>query len=230
MWRAQPESTNDKNAFLVFIHGDGQGSLKADVYQALMQRYANALGVTSILLQRPGYNSQLGVSDGLRTLRDDDFTPDNMARLAKALAHLRRVYPDKKILLAGHSGGSAHTALIAGRFPGSADAYLMIACPCDIAPWREWRRVSAGRAGTWSSLSPLSEVDRVPVQTVMQLVVGSKDDNTLPLFSERYAQAQTARGMKITVNLADGATHGSVLRSPELLDVMARMLAVLHSK
>jgi pimeloyl-ACP methyl ester carboxylesterase len=212
---AQASARITPKVMVVFLHGDngGRTELKADSGAAAM--LAEKLQAVTIAVQRPGYRSELGTSDGQSGPGDDDYTPQNVDIVAAALAQLRSLNPGKKILLVGHSGGAAMAALLAGRFPNSADAYLLAACPCDVPAWRQWRGNSAGKKGAWTSLSPLAEAGKMPPGTLISLVVGNKDENTLPLFSESYARALQARGLKTRVTYAMNATHVSVLRSPE---------------
>ena len=201
---------------VVFLHGDngGRTELKADSGTAAM--LAEKLQVVTVAMQRPGYRSDLGVSDGQSGAGDDDYTPENVEIVTTALSKLRSLNPGKKILLIGHSGGAAMAALLASRFPGSADAYLLAACPCDVPAWRQWRGSSAGKSGVWSrSLSPLAEAAKTSPDTLIRVVVGNKDENTLPQFSESYVRALQARGIKTRVTYAMNATHVSVQRSPE---------------
>lgn len=226
---AQASARIAPKVLVVFLHGDngGRTELKADSGAAAM--LAEKLQAVTVAVQRPGYRSDLGTSDGQSSPGDDDYTPQNIEVVAAALAQLRSLNPGKKILLVGHSGGAAMAALLAGRFPGSADAYLLAACPCDVPAWRQWRASSAGKKGAWISLSPLAEAGKLPPGTLVSLVVGNKDENTLPLFSESYARALQARGLKTRVTYAMNATHVSVLRSPEFL-MLAGELAETLSK
>lgn len=226
---AQVSARVTPKVLVVFLHGDngGRTELKANSGAAAM--LAEKLQTVTVAIQRPGYRSDLGTSDGQSGPGDDDYTPQNLDIVAAALLQLRSLNPGKKILLVGHSGGAAMAALLAGRFPASADAYLLAACPCDVPAWRQWRGSSAGKKGAWTSLSPLAEAGKMPPGTLLSLVVGNKDENTLPLFSESYARALQARGLKTRVTYAMNATHVSVLRSPEFF-MLAGELAETLSK
>jgi len=212
---------------VVFLHGDNGGRIELKADSGTTAMLTEKLQAVTIAIQRPGYRSELGVSDGQSGPGDDDYTPENVEIVASALGNLRRLNFDKKILLVGHSGGAAMAALLASRFPGSADAYLLAACPCDVPAWRQWRAGSAGKKGTWTSLSPLAEAGKVPPGSLVSLVVGNKDENTLPLFSESYARALQARGLKTRVTYAMNATHVSVLRSPEFLMLAGELVETL---
>jgi pimeloyl-ACP methyl ester carboxylesterase len=225
--QASPRIT--PKVLIVFLHGDsgGRTELRADSGTAAV--LAEKLQAVTIAMQRPGYRSDLGTSDGESGAGDDDYTPRNTEIVAAALGKLRSLNPGKKILLVGHSGGAAMAALLASRFPGSADAYLLAACPCDVPAWRQWRASSAGKSGAWSSLSPLAEAGKVSPDTLIRVVVGNKDENTLPQFSETYVRALQARGVKTRVTYAMNATHVSVQRAPEFF-MLAGELADTLSK
>ncbi|CAN5493186.1 hypothetical protein BH10PSE16_BH10PSE16_16110 [soil metagenome] len=213
----EPDSASMNSRVLVaFLNGDSRGSIELPAAGGAAFNLSQQLHASTVALQRPGYRSSPDLSGGTAGLEDDDYTAGNVAIVASALERLRTLNPDKKILLIGHSGGAAMAALLAGRFPASADAYLLAGCPCDLVSWRQWRSTSAGQAIPWThSLSPLNEVARIRAGTRISLVVGSRDDNTLAKFSEAYVVGLHTQGIKTRVTYAVGATHVSVLRSPE---------------
>ncbi len=222
------EETNN-GVILVFLHGDNQGQLLINTVRSGV-RFAEASKTTTLLALRPGYRSELGQSDGFNAFADDDYTAGNVDVVAQALSNIKSIHA-KKIILIGHSGGSAMTALIANRYPTVADAYIIVGCPCNIDEWRAWRNASAGRSGHWSrSLSPHRETKGIPVTTKIELVVGSNDMNTKPIFSANYVEQLQQQGVKATLTLAEGADHVSVLRSVELYKVINQTIAQLNSK
>lgn len=228
----QPGQTSriTPKVLVIFLHGDNGGRIELRADSGTAAVLAEKLQAVTIAMQRPGYRSDLGTSDGETGAGDDDYTPQNVDIIASALGNLRSLNPGKKILLIGHSGGAAMAALLASRFPGSADAYLLAACPCDVPAWRQWRGSAAGKSGVWSrSLSPLAEAAKAGPDTLIRVVVGNKDENTLPQFSESYARALQARGVKTRVTYAMNATHVSVQRSPEFF-MLAGELADALSK
>jgi pimeloyl-ACP methyl ester carboxylesterase len=224
-----PARAGEAAVLVVYLHGDGGGRISVAPGQGAAQRLADATGSTTLLLQRPGYRSDLGTSDGFTSAQDDDYTGGNTELIARALDALRASHPGRKLLLVGHSGGAAMSALVASRYPGAADAYLLAGCPCDVPTWRQWRNVSAGRKGTWGrSLSPLDEVAKVPRETLIRLVVGDSDDNTLSKFSQTYVEALNRNGNPASVEIAPGATHDTILRSRAFLDAARRMVLALR--
>ena len=213
---------------VVFLPADSVGHVKPPADNGTALQLSQKLGATTVELQRQNFGPMPGRSDPFANARDDDLTPDQVALFHAALVKLRARHPDKKILLIGHASGAAMAALLASRFPGSADAYLLAACPCDVPAWRQWRNIPAHpTAGAMQSLSPQAEVHRIRADTRIGLVVGNRDDNTLPQFSAAYVARLQAQGVKTRLTYAVGATHVSVQRSPELFmvarDLMAEM-------
>ena len=231
MRRIEPPAISIPNVIIVFLHGDNGGTAEISTTDGAAFRLANEVGVPSIALLRPGYRSEIGTSDGQSSYQDDDYTAGNVEILSDALLSLRGLNPGFRILLVGHSGGSAMTALIASRHPSAADAFLLAGCPCDVGRWREWRNESAGKSGRWSrSLSPQAEASKIVPGTNIRLIVGTEDKNTLPKFSEQFVSTLKEHAVDGQLVLARGATHTTVLRAPEfyaLAKEMASSLATL---
>jgi dienelactone hydrolase len=227
-------ATTSSNAkvLVVFLTGDSRGSGEPPAERGTAFNLSQQLKASAIALQLEDDRSDTDISDGTEgnASAHDDYTPGNVAILARALDRLRALNRGKKILLIGHSVGAAMTALLASRFPASADAYLLAACPCDVPQWRQWRNASTGKTGRWvHSLSPQDEVEKIKASTRIALVVGNKDDNTLAKFSEAYVAGLQRQGVKTRLTYAIGATHVSVLRSPEFF-MLAQALAAELSR
>lgn len=197
---------------VVFLPGDGGRSVAADSGTAF--ELARQLRATTVAVQRP-------VDGG-------EGSAAQVSRLAGALGQLRRTHPGQKILLVGHAGGAALTALLAARFPASADAFLLAACPCDLTAWQSLSSSPPVKAGAGDgpavSLSPLTEARQMPPGTRISVVVGNRDDRTPPRLSEAYVAALQARGVATRLTYAMGATHVSVQRAPEFF-MLAQSLA-----
>ena len=160
---------------------------------------AQKLKITTITLQAPRVQPEV-------------YTSAQVDSLAVALAQIRLRNPGKKFLLAGHAGGAVLAALLASRYPTSADAWLLAACPCDV---QRWRQSFPKLANTGIELSPQTELGRILPAMRMGVVVGNRDDNDLPTISQAYVTGLQARGVKTRLTYAVGATHVSVQRSPE---------------
>lgn len=221
----EPTTSGNSRLLVVFLPGDSRRNIELAVNDATVVTLSEQLKARTISVHRLANRSSTGGTDDVQ---GDIYSPSHIAMLATALANLRVLNPGKKILLIGHSDGAAMTALLASRFPVSADAYLLAACPCDVPRWLQWRNGSAGKADNWThSLSPQDEVKKIRATTRIALVVGNRDDNTLAKFSETYVTSLQRQGVKIRLTYAIGATHASVLRSPEFFMLAQQLSADL---
>jgi pimeloyl-ACP methyl ester carboxylesterase len=220
----QPASSGKielKSPLLVLLHGDNGGSMVASSYPALAAKLSEEFASPAIFMLRPGYRGDNGKSDGEAGVFDDDYTKKNVEALSFALAHLRSLSPERKLVLVGHSGGAAMAALVQSHYPQLVDAAVLAGCPCDVQTWRQWRQSSAGkRDGAWpNSLSPSDFAKQVPAKSVTVAVTGDKDTNTLAKFAQEYVAALQTNGVaNARFILAAGATHGGVRQSKELFD------------
>ena len=205
---------------IVMLHGDRGGELEqrhVDGWRRVGQSLAGE-DRTVLFMIRPGYRSPAGSSSGYANPQDDDYTTGNIARVAGALAVLRRELQPRRLLLVGHSGGAATAALVLGQHPDAADAALLLGCPCDVPPWRMHRSAQRGQPyRPWSaSLNPLTFVSGIPTGTPVLAATGARDDNTLPIFAQRWAQAAAARGVSARFEEVADHDHQDILRWPEL--------------
>jgi pimeloyl-ACP methyl ester carboxylesterase len=216
---------------IVMIHGDRTGSLERRHLDRWIElgRALQAEGRRVLLLIRPGYRTPDGDSSGWANPRDDDYTAENVARVAGALASLRRTLQPQRIVLVGHSGGAATAALVLGRHPGAADAALLLGCPCDVPPWREHRaRQRGGFDRPWTqSLNPLAFVSGIAVSTPVHAATGTLDDNTLPRFAAHWVARAVARGVAASHEEVEGHDHGSILRWDGIAPRLQALIAAL---
>ena len=97
-----------------------------------------------------------------------------------AIAALRKEYEAGSVVVVGHSGGAAIAADLLGRWPGEADAALLVSCPCNVWAWRTHMMKSY----LWpygpmalvfklptDSLSPLDLADRVSDKALVRMLV-----------------------------------------------------------
>jgi len=217
-----PYTKKDPKApLLIVIHGDNGGKMFGTSYPTLASKLSEEFSSPAVFMLRPGYKADFGQSDGTARFQDDDYTSENLKYMYFALAHLRQIYPDRRFILVGHSGGAAVAALLISQYPKLADAVVLAACPCDVQPWRKWRKESGVRSdGYWPhSLSPSDFSKAVLTRSVVVAVTGDKDTNTLPKFAEEYISALRANGVEnAKFILAAGASHGSVRQSSEFLE------------
>lgn len=209
-------SSAEPRVLVVMIHGDRTGTLEQRHIDRWVEvgRTLQADDRRVLFIVRPGYRTPSGNSSGWANPRDDDYTAENVDRVAGALSSLRHTHRARHVVLVGHSGGAALAALVLGRHPGVADAALLLGCPCDVPPWRDHRNMQRGGGDRpWtSSLNPLSFVHGIPPGTPVLAATGSQDDNTLPRFQQRWVEAAASRGVRAQAEEVPGHDHGSILR------------------
>lgn len=216
----------------VIVHGDGGGTIDPQYlnrFETTGQRITEARpGAGVIFIQRPGYRSSLGRSQGRAKAEDDDYTRENVDHLAAAVRELRTLWEPSKVVWVGHSGGSALGALVMGRHAGVVDDAVLASCPCgNIRRWREHRNTSRGRpnASTWpNSLSPVDHMDGLTPGMRVVLITGDRDNNTRAEFSMPWIEKAQARGVEARMILLPGFDHGPVADVPEVADNAAALL------
>ncbi|MBL8674610.1 MAG: prolyl oligopeptidase family serine peptidase [Rhodospirillales bacterium] len=204
---------------VVVLHGDVSSGGPARYHLPIAETFANAIpGAVVVALVRPGYDDGAGgASSGSNHGRVDQYTAANIDAVAGAVAALKAHHRAARVVLVGHSGGAATAGVILGRHPGVADAAVLVACPCDIARWREGRR-------PWSrSESPSTYAARVPANTVVSAITGERDDNTQPYLARDYAASLAARGLRATATILPGADHNAAFRDPAVLAEVTRL-------
>jgi pimeloyl-ACP methyl ester carboxylesterase len=212
---------------VVLIHGDRGGVLR-DRHIEEWTRVGQTLQAPDravTFLIRPGYRTPSGDSSGLANPKDDDYTPQFVERIARAVTGLKERHTAENVILVGHSGGAAISALVLGRHPGAADAALLLGCPCDVPPWRAHRSAQRGRDATWRmSLNPLSVVDGIPPVIA---ATGADDDNTLPRFARRWVEAAAESGVSVMFEQVDGYDHRGIVSWPGVADRVSRLASAL---
>jgi len=227
---ARPES--DGRPLAVVVHGDGGGGVRdsyLQMFETTTERIKAAVpGAGVVFLQRPGYRSKFGQSEGSAKPEDDDYTKENVAHMAAAITALREIWKPSRLIWVGHSGGSALGALVMGMNPGLIDGAVLSACPCgDVFEWRSHRNTMRGRynASTWpNSLSPIKFQDGLRPGTPVVLMTGDKDDNTLVKFAAAWQEAAKARGVTAELLVLPGINHPNAAGVPEVAEHAARLM------
>lgn len=185
---------------VVFVHGDVSAGGPADYMDNYAPAYATP-GVVTVRLLRPGYPDSLGaISTGDAGNRLDTYTANNIQAVAHAIAVLRVHYKASRVVAVGHSGGAAILASALGKHPGIIDRAALLACPCDLRPWRPtW--VNSQTAMDWASF--------VPAGTVVRALTGTADTQVASTFVTPYINVLAARSINATYADIVGATHSS---------------------
>ena len=175
------------DTLVVWIHGDVSRGGPADYMAGYARRQSEGLGVTTVVLLRPGYEDRNGNrSAGSNHGRRDSYTEENVDAVASALANLKKHHGAKKLLVIGHSGGAAITAATLGRHPGIVDVAYLIACPCNIGAWQpQW----------YMSVSPITVADKVPPSSRVYAFTGARDSNTGAGLAKEFVSAVSKHGV-----------------------------------
>lgn len=209
---------------LIVLHGDLLGPQSFDPYHYQFAREvaARTSNVVAAGLLRPGYSDAFGDrSDGEPFLATgDNYTATAVDAVADATEYLRSEYRARAVLVVGHSGGAAITALMLGRRPEVADAAVLAACPCDLPAWREhmmaelpnpiWRQPIDG-------LSPLDFAAGVRPSTIVELFVGRNDRVVLPEYTEAYADALRRQDVDVRSTVLPDLEH-EILLQPAVIE------------
>lgn len=192
-------------ALVIMLHGDLSNGGPADYIAKRAKMVADEAPSTIVVaMARPGYGFGDGAtSTGTNHGRRDSYTSVNVDAVADAVRRLKDRYRPARTVLVGHSGGAAIAGVIAGRHPGTADGYVLLACPCNIQAWR-W---SANRRAWTNSLSPSDFVDGVPPTASIIAVTGTYDENTKEKIAEDYVEQLVAAGKRAEYIPARGAGH-----------------------
>lgn len=207
---------------VVVLHGDAPTARPGYQYRAAAAGAAAMPDAAFLALLRPGYTDPMGArSDGVRGLTvGDNYTADRVEALAEAILAARAALRAGRVLIVGHSGGAALTALLLARRPDVSRSGILVSCPCDLATWRRHmalRQFNPLFLVPTRSLDPLAAARSIPHDTRISVLVGSHDAVTPPGISRTYV---AARG-KGQVELAPGGHE--ILGRPEVLAAIARM-------
>lgn len=216
--------TTDPEVMLVWLHGDVSSGGPANYHFQIAEKAANefaAAKALSVALVRPGYPDGDGNSstvEATQSGRADSYTKDNISEVANAIARLRQKFNPKKIILIGHSGGAATSAVILGLQPQLADGALLVSCPCDLVSWRSGRRA-------WPrSEDPIKWIEQASTGIKVVALTGERDDNTTPALARTYVEALQARNISAQFKLLPGETHNSAFRSAEVFKTLQELL------
>ena len=157
----------------------------------------------------------------------DNYTPEVLDAIAAAISELRARYRPRRVVLVGHSGGSAVVGSLIGQREGIADAALVVSCVCDLASWRKHMQASKG-GKIWErpvrSLSPLALLKGIPASTRISMLVGSDDQTTPPSLTDAYAAALRDRRIPVDVMVAAGLGH-NILLEPVAMDRLNQIVS-----
>ncbi len=202
---------------VVILHGDG-GPGRYDTMAANLAK--SVPSATVVALNRPGYGNGKYRSPGIGGGSVADlYTKRNNDALASTLLAMKASLKPRKVIVIGHSGGAGQMGSVIGRFPGIADTVLLVSCPCDVPKWRISRR---GKNSWTRSQSPHQFIQGIASKTNVIVVIGDKDGNTRPRFSEQYTAAAKAAGKKVSLVVIPNGTHTWSTLEPTVTKILLK--------
>ena len=206
-----PEGKVARPILRVYLHGDvsrgGPGSYMYG-YAARSHRYAadSSPGIVAVAMLRPAYYDKEGrqSTPARSARRRASKFPEDVDTIASAVRALSTHHNASRVILIGHSGGAQIASVILGRYPGLADAALLVSSPCD----ERALRIHHNKRTNTRNLNPMDYVDKIPRKTKIIAMTGSRDNNTLSRFCEPYVARLKARGVSARLEIVEGAGHG----------------------
>jgi pimeloyl-ACP methyl ester carboxylesterase len=206
------------------LHGDVSSGGPANYHFAFAQKLLDApdaQNLVAVAMVRPGYPDGAGNTSTGDDRRYDHYTPENIDAVADAVRHLKEHYQASRVVLVGHSGGAAISAVILGRHPGLAAAAVLVSCPCVISTWRAQRP----RKSAWlHSESPHDWAKKVPEGSRVVALTGTDDTNTKPALAEEYVELLRKRGIDARFIVVPRASHNSAFRSAQVEEAVVSLL------
>ncbi len=187
----ESEGLTERPVLLVALHGDSprrNPSYQYGFARTVAAQVKNTIGVG---LLRPGYRDDADRrSDGVRgDAVGDNYDKTRINQIAAAIQQLGKYHNAQRIILAGHSGGSAITAKLIAAYPTLIDHAVVVSCPCDIVAWRadmyEFREYE-GFKRPLDVVSPIDVAGAISDDTSISIFVGDKDRVTREYLSRAY--------------------------------------------
>lgn len=230
-----PPGTTADAPIVVYLHGmsrDGVVNLTKGSINLLdwLKNIGREHKVTTIFLQRPGFSSTLGKSEGFEGRKEREIynwtTHEHLAYIAVALNKLRQANPNRPILLAGHSAGALLTGLITAHYSQLVDAAVMSACPCDL---RTLYKLPPSQP---LSPDPYRDYKLIPDSIPVIALTGDKDVDTPAEQGRGFIELLQKNGSRnASFVLAAGHTHFTIRPdSKELPEAIRTQIEFLRKK
>ncbi len=205
-------AVDSASPLVVLLHGDAPFRNPGYQYVTAKNVAKAAPGTRVVALLRPGYADPFGArSDGDRGYASgDNYTPDDVDQVAQAVWQMKKQYGVKTVVLAGHSGGAAMTGNVAALYPGLVQQAVLVACPCDLASFREhmWH---TQHSPLWllpvKSLSPIETLEKMKPGATITAISGASDPIAPPQDVVRYVAKATGEGVAASILLLPGEGH-----------------------
>ncbi len=199
-----------KNPILIIaLHGDSPFNNPSYQYKFAKIVAEDSNNLISIGMLRPGYTDEMKrTSDGVKgDAIGDNYDKIRVEQIAKAIQKLKTHYKPKKVILAGHSGGSAITANLISLYPKLVDHAIIVSCPCDVNSWREDMYKLTKKPifnGALETLSPIKLVKNISKTTKISMFSGKNDVVTKTSLSNEYKLALERLDIDVKLYVIDG--------------------------
>jgi pimeloyl-ACP methyl ester carboxylesterase len=222
------EAPGEVKTLVFVLHGDAP-FVKPSYHYAFAAEAAKLPGVRAIGILRPGYQDPDGdISPGVRGITTgDNYTPDRVDAIARAIARIEARYPGARHIVVGHSGGAAIAADLAALRPDLVDGVLLVSCPCDLPKWRAFMKKKIPAAPFEQPVDSYNSIALVPKlsrKLALSMMVGSADDTAPPDLTQAYSAAARARGIAVDLRVLPGKPH-DILNEPEVIPALADLIA-----
>ncbi len=232
--RTYPSDQLTKRPILVVaLHGDSPFNKPSYQYAFARLLAAEATNTISVGLLRPGYtDGENRTSDGVRgETVGDNYDAPRIAQIAAAIEQLKTHHNAEKVILAGHSGGSAITAKLTAAYPGLIDHAVVVSCPCDINAWRKDMFENTqydGFKGDMTVVSPIDVAGDIPDKTPISIFVGDQDRSTREYLNRQYYDALIGHGKKAELTVIEGG-HDIFLH-PHIRSTIVSTIAMINTQ
>jgi pimeloyl-ACP methyl ester carboxylesterase len=211
---------------IVVLHGDAPFERPDYQYRFAAAAARSLPGENVVAILRPGYQDPTGdASQGARGMSTgDNYTPEVIAALDQAVRARARATKASRVTLVGHSGGAALAADLAESDPGLSSRLLLVSCPCDLAPWRNYmarRQLNPLWLLPTRSVSPRTGAGRMSANEVIAMLVGAQDDVAPERFSAALLGALVPH-VEARLTVLDGAQH-NILGDRRVLEELERV-------
>jgi len=218
---------SENPVLLIALHGDSPFNNPSYQYRFARRVAEKVNNLIAIGMLRPGYtDASERTSDGAKgDAVGDNYDRPRVDRIANAIQQLKVQYKSNRVLLAGHSGGSAITAKLIALHPGLVDHAIIVSCPCDINDWRKDMYGLTKKTifkGDLDVVSPIDMVERISRKTKVALFVGEEDRVTKVALSAGYKTALEKAGIRASMRVIQGK-HNIFLKD-EIIDAVVKLV------
>ena len=223
-----------KKKLVIFIHGD-QIETKNIYFDIFASEFAHP-DILLISITRPGWTNikdhksegKLNISNGDNYIPKEDVDP-----IYRVIKKLKKKFKTLETLLVGHSGGAAITGILYGRFTKLVDSAILISCPCIVPSWRRdyYNKIFKKTnklfcMPKFKSHSPHQYVKKISSNLNIYILVGNKDKNTPPIYSQEY-QTLLKKNNKNSKLYFFNNDHLNILKNEQ---VTKKIFEIIHSK